>query len=58
MWKNIHALHVHAHTHLGDIETQKILCLHDFIYVNCRSEGADLGYKSMIRVQVKEMNRD
>lgn len=30
------------------IETQKTVCLPDFIKVNCRSEGADLGYKSLI----------
>lgn len=40
------------------IETQRIVCLPDFIKVNCRSEGADLGYKSLIRAQVKAMKRN
>lgn len=48
-------MHVHAHAHLRDTETQKTVCLADFFKVNCRSEGVDLGYKSLIRVQVKAM---
>lgn len=51
-------MHVHAHAHLRDTETQKTVCLADFFKVNCRSEGVDLGYKSLIRVQVKAMKRN
>lgn len=40
------------------IETQKAVRLPDFIKVNCRSEGADLGYKTRMRVQVKAMKRN
>lgn len=52
MWKNIQAF-----KHQRDIEKDKRLCLPDFIKVNCRSEGADLGHKSRIWVQVKALSR-
>lgn len=38
------------------IDTQTV-CLPNFSEVNCGSEGADLRYKSRIRVQVKAMKR-
>lgn len=49
---------VHAHTHLRDIQEHKRPSLADFIKVNWRSEGADLRYKSKVRVQVKAMKRN
>lgn len=42
MWKNIHALHVHAHTHLGDIETQKILMISFMLIVGQREQIWDI----------------
>lgn len=47
-----------THTLKRCIDTNKTVCLSAFIKVNCRSEGVDLGYKSMVWAQVKAMKRN
>lgn len=58
MKKNIHACmctHVHSRGTRRTLDRPRLL---GFIMVNCGSEGADLGYKSLIWAQVTAMGRN